>query len=68
MRLPLLSTWCWHGPAPRGMTLLLRKQRAQARIEGREPVDSSEDDYVVVDETLTGRICGEPIHGEMKWR
>ena len=28
-----------------GYDLLLRKQRAQDRIEGREPLDWSEDDY-----------------------
>jgi hypothetical protein len=50
------------------MTLILRKMRAQDRIEGRKPVDTGEDDYAVVDETRIGRIYREPIHGEMKWR
>jgi len=50
------------------MTLILRRMRAQDRIEGREPVDTGEDDYAVVNETRIGRICREPIHGEMKWR
>jgi hypothetical protein len=50
------------------MTLILRRMRAQDRIEGREPVDTGEDDYAVVDETRIGRIYMEPIHGEMKWR
>jgi hypothetical protein len=49
------------------MTLILRRMRAQDRIEGREPVDTGEDDYAVVDETRIGRIYREPIHGEMKW-
>jgi len=42
--------------------------RAQDRIEGREPIDTGEDDYAVVDEMQIGRIYREPIHGEMKWR
>jgi len=50
------------------MTLILRRMRAQDRIEGREPIDTGEDDYAVVDETRIGRIYREPIHGEMKWR
>ena len=49
------------------MTLLLRRMRAHDRIEGREPIDTGEDDYAVVDETRIGRIFREPIHGEMKW-
>ena len=48
------------------MTLILRRMRAQDRIEGREPIDTGEDDYAVVDETRIGRIYREPIHGEMK--
>jgi hypothetical protein len=31
------------------MTLVPRKQRAQDRIEGREPLDWADDDYAVVD-------------------
>jgi hypothetical protein len=50
------------------MTLILRRMRAQDRIEGHEPVDTGEDDYAVVDETRIGRIYREPIRGEMKWR
>jgi hypothetical protein len=49
------------------MTLILRRMRAQDRIEGREPVDTGEDDYAVVDETRIGRIYREPTHGQMKW-
>jgi hypothetical protein len=49
------------------MTLILRRMRAQDRIEGREPIDTGEDDYAVVDEMRIGRIYREPIHGEMKW-
>jgi hypothetical protein len=33
------------------MTYLLRRMRAQDRIEGREPLDWDENDYAVVDET-----------------
>jgi hypothetical protein len=51
------------------MTLLLRKTRAQARIEGLDARGWSEDDYAVVDgETRVGRIYKEPIHGQPKWR
>jgi hypothetical protein len=50
------------------MTLILRRMRAQDRIEGRESIDTGEDDYAVVDEMRIGRIYREPIHGEMKWR
>jgi hypothetical protein len=49
------------------MTLLLRRMRAQAHIEGLDPNIWSEDDYAVVDETRIGRIYKEPIHGEPKW-
>jgi hypothetical protein len=50
------------------MTLLLRKQRAQDRIEGMEPpLDWSEDDYAVVDETLIGRIYRQQVQGDLKW-
>jgi hypothetical protein len=47
------------------MTFLLRKMRAQARIEGLEFLDWDENDYAVVDETRFGRICMERIHGKM---
>jgi len=46
------------------MTLILRKQHAQDRIEGQEPPpDWSDDDYAVVDETLVGRIYRQPVQG-----
>jgi len=39
------------------MTLVLRKQHAEERIEGRKPPpDLSDEDYAIVDETLVGRI------------
>jgi len=50
------------------MTLILRKQHAQDRIEGQEPPpDWSDDDYAVVDETLVGRIYRQPVQGDLKW-
>jgi hypothetical protein len=50
------------------MTLVLRKQSAEDRIEGREPPpDWSEDDYAVVDETLVGRIYRQQVQGDIKW-
>jgi len=50
------------------MTLILRKQHAQDRIEGLEPpLDWSEDDYAVVDETLVGRIYRQQVEGDIKW-
>jgi len=49
------------------MTLLLRKSSAQARIEGWDPRNRSDDDYAAVDETRVGRIYRELIHGEPKW-
>ncbi len=50
------------------MTLILRKQHAQDRIEGREPPpDWSDDDYAVVDETLVGRIYRQQVQGDIKW-
>ncbi len=49
------------------MTVILRKQRAQDRIEGREPLDWGEEDDAVVDETRIGRIYKEWVRGEAKW-
>jgi hypothetical protein len=50
------------------MTIILRKQHAQDRIEGREPPpDWSDDDYAVVDETLIGRIYRQEVQGDIKW-
>jgi len=50
------------------MTLLLRKSSAQARIEGWDPSNRSDDDYAVVDDTIVGRIYREMILGKPKWR
>jgi hypothetical protein len=50
------------------MTLFLRKLRAEDRIEGQDPPpDWSEDDYVVVEETLIGRIYRQEVQGDLKW-
>src|ERR1700719_2606763 len=49
------------------MTLLLRKSSVQARIEGWDPRNRS-DDYAVVDDTIVGRIYREMILGKPKWR
>jgi len=51
-----------------GMTLLLRKSSAQARIEGWDPRNRSEDDYAVVDYPIVGRTYREMILGKPKWR
>ena len=50
------------------MTYLLRKMRAQARIEGLEFLDWDENDYAAVDDARFGRIYLERIHGKTKWR
>jgi hypothetical protein len=48
------------------VTLVLRKQHTQDRIEGLDSFDWGEDDYAVVDETQVvddrqiGRICLAP--------
>jgi hypothetical protein len=50
------------------MTLVLRKQRAQERIEEQEPPpDWSDDDYTVVDEMLVGRIYQQQVQGDIEW-
>jgi hypothetical protein len=54
------------------MTLILRKQRAQDRIEGQDTFDWGEGDYAVVDETQVydtqiGRIYKERVPAGVKW-
>jgi hypothetical protein len=51
-----------------GMVLLLRKSSAQARIEGWDPRNRSDDDYAVVDDMIVGRIYREMIIGKPRWR
>ena len=50
------------------MTYVLRRMRAQDRIEGREPLNWDENDYAVVDEARFGRIYMQQIHGMPKRR
>jgi hypothetical protein len=52
------------------MTIFLRKMRAHAVIEGRDPAPwSNEDDYAVVEGRLIGRIYRDRVSGgETKWR
>jgi hypothetical protein len=50
--------------------LLLRKMRAQARVEGMNPHLWADDDYAIVDPDINkrvGRIYPELIKGERKW-
>jgi hypothetical protein len=61
-------------PAPsvskQTVTLLLRKTRDQARIEGLNPDLWAADDYSIVDPDINkrvGRIYPETILGEPKW-
>ncbi len=49
------------------MTLLVRKQHTQDRIEGLDSFDWGEDDYAVIDETQIGRIYKERVPGGVKW-
>ena len=50
------------------MTLLLRRQNAQDRIEGREPFGWKDDDFAVPDdERRIGRIYREQLPGGDKW-
>jgi len=46
------------------MPLLLRKSSAQARIEGWDPRNRSDDDYAVVEDTIVGCIYREMILGK----
>jgi hypothetical protein len=51
------------------MTLILRKSRAQARIEACQHARWGNDDYAIVDNTtVVGRIYNEMVIGEPKWR
>jgi hypothetical protein len=57
--------------APRQtVTLLLRKMRAQARVEGLNPDIWAEDDYAIIDPGINkrvSRIYPETAKGEPKW-
>ena len=51
------------------MTLLLRRQNSQDRIEGRAPFGWKDDDFAVLDdETVIGRMYREQLPGGLKWR
>jgi hypothetical protein len=51
------------------MTIFLRKQRAQAVIEGRHaPEMWDENDYAVVDGFVVGRIYRERLPAGERWR
>jgi hypothetical protein len=56
-------------PSEDGVTIFLRKMKAHAVIEGRDPGSwSNDDDYAVVEGKLIGRIYGERVpRGETKW-
>jgi hypothetical protein len=49
------------------MMLILRRQREQDQIEGREPLDWSEDDYAVAEEARIGRIYRHHVSTGWKW-
>jgi hypothetical protein len=50
------------------MTLILRKQNAQARTQGKDQ-GWAETDYAVLDQgRVVGRIYQDTILGEQKWR
>ena len=64
-------------PAPDGceaidsqaVTLLLRRQNAQDRIEGRETFGWKDDDYAILDdERRIGRMYREQLPAGLKWR
>jgi hypothetical protein len=52
------------------VTIFLRKMKAHAVIEGRDPAPwSNDDDYAVVEGKLIGRIYRDRVPGgETKWR
>jgi hypothetical protein len=49
------------------MTLILRMQEAQDRIEGQEPFERGADDYAVIEETRIGRIDSQQLQAGLKW-
>jgi hypothetical protein len=49
------------------MTLVLRMQEAQDRIERLEPVERGSDDYAVLVETRIGRIYSQQLQTGLKW-
>ena len=53
------ATSCDHQESREAMTLVLRMQEAQNRIEGLKPFERGEDDYAVLVETRIGRIYSQ---------
>ena len=50
------------------MTLVLRMQEAQDRIEGQEPFERGADDYAVTRcRTRIGRIYSQQLQAGLKW-
>ena len=64
---PAPAASCDHEESSEAMTLTLRMQKAQDRIERREPVERGEDDYAVIDETRIGRIYSKQLQTGLKW-
>jgi hypothetical protein len=63
-----LLDWCSRFVSYARMTLILRKQTAQDRVEGREPGHWKDDDYAVAEDTVIGRIYKEKTPGgEWQW-
>ncbi len=58
---------CDHQESSQAMTLILRMQEAQNRIEGLEPFERGEDDYAVLVETRIGRIYNQQLQTGLKW-
>src|SRR2546427_9104708 len=58
---PAPAASCDHEESSEAMTLALRMQKAQDRIERWEPVERGEDDYAVIDETRIGRILQQAV-------
>jgi hypothetical protein len=50
------------------MTLLLRRQNAQDRHEGRQPLPWKHDDFAILDdEIVVGRMYLEQLPAGLKW-
>ncbi len=58
---------CDHEESSEAMTLVLRMQEAQNRIERLEPVERGADDYAVIDEIKIGRIYSQQLQSGLKW-
>jgi hypothetical protein len=58
---------CDYKESSEAMTLVLRMQEAQNRIEGHESVERGVDDYAVLVETHIGRIYSQQLPAGLKW-